>query len=237
MIMADVKEIQITVVTKSDADSPPPSAISKEVENQEVEWIKFGQTSQRDLRTKYVETAKTLIGLFATIFAVFTVLLSFFGLPGLVNINPVAAILTIGCFTVSIILLIFVISPPGFLDPRKEVNYSNPDAIWTIISDRNGRDHKILSAGIILFAVGIALIAGSIFYSVSATGDPVRIITSSDTVPYLENATIRFEDNSTLSEEMYLIRQDSEFYTFQLSNKNLVKVQRDWVSAFVTIKR
>lgn len=236
--MADVKEIQVTVVTKPDAaDSPPQSAISKEVENQEVEWIKFAQTTQRNLRDKYVETAKALIGLYATVFAIFTVLLSFFGVSSLANVPLWAAVVTVFCFTLSIILLIFVISPPSFLDGEKEVNYSNSDAIWTIISDRNGRDHKILSAGIVLFAVGVALIAGSVFYSMSAAGEPVRIITASDKVPYLENATITFEENSTLSEEMFLVRQDAKFYTFQLPNNNTVKVQSDWVNAFVTTKK
>ncbi|MGA2120936.1 MAG: hypothetical protein ABSG49_02695 [Methanoregula sp.] len=210
------------------------NTVEKEIENQKAEWIKYAQTSQRNLSDKYNETAKTLVTLFSAIFGAFTLLLSFFGLPGQVNVNMWIAMATIICFAVSIIFMVIVIGPREFLTSPEGLNYSNSDAIWQTVSDRNSKDHRNLSIGIVLFIIGIILIPCSIAISVINPGQNVQVLTTNDKVPYLENLSVSFLGNSSLTEEMLLIRQDTKTYSFKLPNGEVIKLNSDWVQAIVT---
>ena len=218
--------------------SPPEEKeidpVEKELKNQQAEWIKYAQTTERNMGDKYDETAKTFVGLFAGIFGVFTLLLSFFGLPGQVNVNIGIAMGTILCFALSIICMLIVIGPRRFIPSSEGMNYADWLGIWQNVADRNKRDHLFLMIGIGLFVLGIVLIPCSIAASIINPGDTVQIVASSDKIPYLNNASITFRNNSTLSDEMHLVRQDAKTYTFRLVNGNKVTVTSDWVQAIVT---
>lgn len=213
----------------------PAPVITDPVEDaiaaQKAEWITFAQTTQRELAAKYDETAKTLIGLFTGIFGVFTLLFAFLGLPSQVNISLWFAILTIICFTISIICLVYVLGPSG---TTESVNYYDSDEIWDKTVRKNQKDHRNIMIGITFFIIGILLIPGSVVISMFAAGEDVRIVASQDKIAYLQNASVSFQVNSTLSEEMHLIGQDATTYTFKLTNGNIVKISKEWIQAIVT---
>ncbi|MDD1693602.1 MAG: hypothetical protein LUQ71_02640 [Methanoregula sp.] len=203
---------------------------------QKAEWIAYAQKSQRDLAGKYDETAKNLIGLFSGIFGVFTLLLAFYGLPSQFSINFGIAILTIVCYAISICYLVYVMGPGGVVSKIQTINYYNSDEIWDKTIRVNQHDERNINIGIAFFIIAILLIPGSIVISMFMAGETVQIVAPQDKIPCLVNASIPFRDNSTLSEEIQLIGQDSARYTFKLANGNTVKVSKDWIQAIVTKK-
>jgi len=229
-VSANIQALFGTAPADSGKAGDTGNAVEKEIKNQEAEWIKYAQTMQRDISDKYDETAKTLVGLFATIFGVFTLLMTFFGLPSSVNVALPIALGAILCFALSILFLVWVIGPRG----TDIVNYYDADDIWDTTVRRNITDHRKLVAGILFFIIGIILVAGSIAYSSYSTGETVRIVAPEDKIPSLQNASIAFETNSTLSQEMQLLRRDDKTYTFLLPNGSRVTVTSDWVQAIVT---
>lgn len=212
---------------------PKPDPFDTALQEQEIEWIKYAQQSQRELGQKYDETAKALVGLFAGIFGAFTLLLTFFGLPGSVDIDNLYAMVTILFFAGSIICMVIVIAPRDLIPSSNGMQYDNALEIWKKIAKGNRQDHIVLSVGVGLFIIGIILIPVAIALNVTSPGDTVRIVAPADKILSLQNASISFEANSTLSEEMHLLRKDEKTYTFLLANGNTVTVSSDFVQAVV----
>jgi hypothetical protein len=176
----------------------------------------------------YCSTAKMLIGIAVGIIGVFTILLAFIGLPSAVRVPLWLSIIAIICFAAGIGFLFLVMAP------RDAISGNDAGAIGDLTVQRNLADHRKLMAGTALFLIGVFLVAGSVAYNSSVPGNTVKVLATSDKVPLLEKATIRFSDSSGFSDELYLIRQDGTSYTFRTMDGSRVTVPADWVQAIVS---
>lgn len=158
-----------------------------------------------------------LIGLFSGIIGVFVLLLAFVGLPSSVRVPLWLGVVAVVFFAAGIGLLFLVMAP------RESAG-----------AGRDLADHRKLMAGTALFLLGVFIVAGSVAYSSSVPGNAVKILATSDKVPLLEKAMIRFPDSSGMSEELHLIRQDGTTYTFRTPDGTRVTVPADWVQAIVS---
>lgn len=202
-------------------------SVEDEIENQKVEWIKFAQQSQRDLAEKYNETAKVLIGLFSTIFAIYTVILTFLGLPTSVKIPNIVAIIPIIFFTASLIFLIYIIGPQK--NKNSAINFYNPDEIMNLAISRNKSDHRNLTISVLFFVFGIISIPCVIGVGMINPGEKVQILIIEEKVPLLKSVSVPFEGNTSVTSEILLINSNDKVSTIKLQNGNTVALKNEWI--------
>jgi hypothetical protein len=193
------------------------------------DWQKYGHSLIRDSVTKQDDTAKYLIALVSTIITLYTTLLTFFGLSGqitMLNVLPLVVILlALGC-------LLFVFSPE-----KKTLDLSDPVLISRNVAARGVTKGNFIKVGVVLLCFGIFLIPVCIILPDSLQNpEHAQLIVADEMKPVLENCSIAFVNNSTVTQPLTITHQDSQTYSILFANGDTLELNKTWVRGILINK-
>jgi hypothetical protein len=194
------------------------------------EWGKYGHSLIKDSLKTQDETAKYIIGLISTVVALYTTLLTYFGLSGQSDISVYV-----------IIPLLLMLSGLGvsllvFKPETKSIDPSDPVGIMIAVSERSRTKYYFLSAGIILFVLGIISIPLVLGMGTVHPSGKVQLLVVAEKKPILENISVAFEPGTMKTMPLILEQEDQKTYTVSLNNGDKTIISKDWVQAIVYLK-
>ncbi|PKL69200.1 MAG: hypothetical protein CVV30_06380 [Methanomicrobiales archaeon HGW-Methanomicrobiales-1] len=203
---------------------------SPDIPEEWMEWQKYGHSLIKESLKTQDETAKYVIGLVSTVVALYTSILTYFGLSGQANIS-IFVIIPLLCMLVSLGVALLVFKPE-----MEILDLNDPVRIMKTVAHRSRHKYIFLSIGIIVFVIGILTIPFVIGIGTVHNPEKVQFVVIEDKKPVFENLSVSFETKSVKTIPLVLVQEDPKTYTIQLSNGNSVKINKEWVQGVIFIK-
>jgi hypothetical protein len=194
------------------------------------EWIKNSSKTLDD-------AAKNLVTLNTTLITVYAAALAYFGNLTKMSSDPFFYVLIVPFipFFISIWFNLEVYSPRG-----KKIRCDQPETIKAAFNELNQKKDDNFQKGKICFVIALIFVIGCLVQAGNATtekyGNNVQLVVKNENIPLIQNMSISFTPNSTVTTPLVLTKQLDKMYRVKISNGNEIEISKDLIVGIVYLQ-